>query len=122
MRTLLVFATPLLIASCNTPKPAPAHRSSEGDCAVGEDCTVTGSLVMSSDGHGYIGRLTLPDGKCVNISLPDEESKRIMGAPPANASFTGRALPYVRDSSLVPLINGRRVGMGLCGDFYIFVK
>ena len=44
------------------------------------------------------------------------------GAAPKEGSFTGRALPYVRDPSLVPLINGRRVGMGLCGDFYVFVK
>ena len=121
MRISISLAASLLVASCNPPGLVARHQVA-GGCVVGEDCTVTGSIAMTSDGHGFIGKLTLPDGKCVNVSLSDEESRRMTGAAPKEGSFTGRALPYVRDPSLVPLINGRRVGMGLCGDFYVFVK
>lgn len=32
---------------------------------------------MSTDGHGYIGIVTLADGSCINVSLPVQRSRPV---------------------------------------------
>ncbi len=78
---------------------------------------------MSSDGHGFIGRLTLDEGGCVNVSLPVQASRALLNHAPTTMTVRGKVFPYVHDDNLLELqINGRSVGYGLCGDFFVFVK
>lgn len=78
---------------------------------------------MSSDGHGYIGIVTLADGSCINVSLPVARSRLLLGQPPRRVTLTGDVLlfPYAPgiDSFRV---NGRPVAYGMCTRFFIFVK
>ena len=53
-------------------------------CARAETRKVRGMLEMSNDGQAYIGRLHLDDGSCVNVSLPEKESRRLSGQPCTN--------------------------------------
>lgn len=77
---------------------------------------------MSSDGHGFIGVLHLSDGKCVNVSMPLGESKALLGKPMSVRTVSGAYLPFVYDSESVILVDGRRIGLGVCGSYYIYVK
>ena len=82
---------------------------------------MSGVFEMSTDGYAYIGKLTLPDGKCMNVSMPDDQSKDLLEKGPRPATFRGKVLKYVNEYNLILLINGRRVGLGRCGDYYLFV-
>jgi hypothetical protein len=77
---------------------------------------------MSTDGHGYIGSLELPNGRCLNVSLPDKLSKTLIYKPSKRVVVTGRLLPYVRENGLIVRVNGRNIGQGTCGNKYLFVK
>ncbi len=78
---------------------------------------------MSNDGHGYIGRLELADGSCVNVSLPDRQSKILSLGPDKKMVLRGYVLPYVHDDAFIEYrVNGRSVGFGLCGEKFVFVK
>lgn len=77
---------------------------------------------MSSDGHGFIAVLELPDG-CMNVSIPDGEAKRLLGKEPQTRTVSGTILPYATGDLVLELrVNGRKVGRGLCGEEFLFVK
>ena len=77
---------------------------------------------MSSDGHGFIGKLTTRDG-CLNVSVPDREAKRLLGKEPAQRTFKGDVLPYPTGDDVFDVrVNGRKIGRGLCGDDFLFVR
>jgi hypothetical protein len=77
---------------------------------------------MGTDGHGYIGKLLQGDGRCLNVSLPDETSKKLIESEPRLMEVRGRWLPYVKDYGTVVTVNGRRIGEGHCGNHYLFVR
>lgn len=90
-------------------------------------CTVTGWLEMSSDGHGFIAKLVLENGECVNVSLPTAEARNLLGKPPRKVKVHGDVLPYPVPSGADGLVlgyrvKGRPVGQGLCGDRFLFVQ
>jgi len=86
-------------------------------------------MKMSSDGHGWIGRLTLRDGRCVNVSLPTGISAGMADQAPRPMTVVGKVWPYYHDDpndteiTLAVEYNHRRVGYGNCdSDFFVFVK
>ena len=84
---------------------------------------MTGHLEMSNDGHGYIGVLRLDDGSCINVSLPENDSNRLLGQSPQRASLAGRVLPFPYGKDALTFeVNGRRVGYGKCAPYYLFVE
>lgn len=93
------------------------------ECSVAEDvCVIAGLLSMSSDGHGFIGELRFPDGRCVNVSLPISQSRKLMGQVPVAMSVRGVVLGFPFGENLSHFeVNGRRVGFGTCGNFFVFV-
>jgi len=99
------------------------HAETASECATASVCRISGLLEMGSDGHGFLGNMLLPDGMCINVSLPDEQSKRLLGKPPVRMEIQGPVLPFPYDEDAISFkVNGRKVGFGNCGDFYIFVK
>lgn len=91
-------------------------------CDRERSCVVSGLLTMSGDGHGFIGKLTTPNG-CLNVSIPDREARRLLGQEPIERTIRGRLLPYVGEEDIVEQrVNGRKIGRGLCGDAFLFVK
>lgn len=92
-------------------------------CMRAEICKVHGLLEMSNDGHAYIGKLRLEDGTCVNVSLPEKESRRLSGQPAQMRTITGKVFPYVQENTFIEhRVNGRQIGYGLCGSHFVFVR
>ena len=84
-----------LTAGCMTAKPPPVCASGEQfrQCAA---CTVSGLIEMSSDGHGFIGKLVLDNGDCLNVSLSPQRSRRLLGIPAQHMTVSGEVCPIRR--------------------------
>jgi hypothetical protein len=92
-------------------------------CARAEICKVRGSLEMSNDGHAYIGKLHLEDGSCVNVSLSEGQARRLSGQPAQMRTIIGKVFPYIQEDTLIEYrVNGRQIGYGLCGSYFVFVR
>jgi len=96
-----------------------------------KECTASGMLEMSSDGHGFIGRLTLANGDCLNVSLSPPRSHALLGRPAQQVTVSGQVLPYPdislssQGSEYIVLsysVKGRKVGQGRCGQYFLFVN
>lgn len=99
------------------------QATTASECEDVSNCKVSGVLEMKSDGHGFIGYLQLSDGTCVNVSLPEGLSKSLVDKPPVMMEVQGPVLPFPNDIDVIGFeVNGRRVGFGNCGNFYIFVR
>ena len=121
-RSLAVLVSMSTIGSGCASHPAAVRVETAGKCADVSWCQVAGDLQMSSDGHGYIGVLKLSDGSCINVSLPEKESRLLMGKPSQRRLLTGKVLPYPFGEDLFFKVNGRRVGFGNCQRYYLFIK
>jgi hypothetical protein len=109
----------LLLTSCasNLDDQIPSER-----CKQSKTCSISGMLTIKGD-RGFIGELQVEKGKCVNISLPDDVSKKLIDKDPVKITVKGLVSPYPPYYEISKfLINGRKVGFGWCDDFYIFVK
>ena len=51
-------------------------------------------MEITSDGHGFIGKLVLENGECINVSLPSDRSRRLLGKPPQPIKVMGQVLRY----------------------------
>lgn len=127
---LLIGLFVTIAAGCATVARPPDCLSAEQfhQCT---ECTASGMLEMSSDGHGFIGRLVLDNGDCVNVSLPPGRSRALLGKPAQRLKVSGPVLPYAqislesKDSEYLVLsysVKGRKVGRGRCGPYFLFVN
>lgn len=92
-------------------------------CSEARTCRIEGVLRLLEVDHVMMGRLELPEGGCVNVSLPPREVSRIRAEGAQHYVAEGRVFPAPSDPNIVNLeIEGRRVGWHQCGDFYVFVE
>lgn len=120
-RSISIVSITLGLGACKTTSETNAMTVTE--CEHSHVCTLQGLLEMSNDGHAYIGKMNVDGGGCVNVSLSEKQSKRMTGRPPQRKTITGRVLPYPHDLGFIEYrVNGRQIGYGKCGDYYIFVK
>lgn len=65
----------------------------------------------------------LPDGRCINVSLPPAKLERLRRTGPVEMTVTGEVYwePSAPGEEFVLQIDGRTIGFGLCGDFFVFV-
>lgn len=114
------------VMSCQTPPAAPGQAGAEPQgatiCRQEIDCVVSGNLEMSSDGHAFIGILHLDGGGCLNVSLPDKQSRKLLGKAAARKTLTGSLYGYPDESIDEFRINKRNIGFGLCGNKILYVK
>lgn len=114
-------ATLSLLVSCTSTAIPLATSAEERGRAT--RCKIEGTMNITNDGHAYIGQLVLSGGKCVDVSLPQSQVRKLLGQPPRKQTVNGRVLPYVYHGDLDEIrVNGRLIGYGSCGDFYVFVK
>ena len=93
------------------------------ECSVADYCSATGTMTIREVDHVKMGRLQLNDEQCINVSLPNRDVRRIERSSGEYISLEGRVFRGSRDATLTSLeINGRRVGLSQCGNFYIFVE
>lgn len=117
-----------LIACAPTPpsfidslRPMQPSMSYDG-CKEAPICTVGGRLrAVESDGVA-MGELALGDGKCVTISLSQNDIGYVREVGSVPATISGRVHGGHHDPNYILLeIEGRKVGYPRCGDFYLFV-
>jgi hypothetical protein len=91
-------------------------------CAASRICTVSGTITAEPAAHAVMGRLQLPGGRCVSVSLPREEIVELRRGGPKLMTVTGRVYGEPpEDQDAILEIQGRRIGLGLCDDFFVFV-
>jgi hypothetical protein len=112
----------LLPVACAATSP-PIVAKGTADCEAASACEVRGLLEMGNDGHGYIGTVRLDDGSCINVSLPERQSRSIQGQPPRRMSLIGKVVPFPYGEDVLSFkVNGRKVGYGRCGSYFVFVR
>lgn len=124
-RRMIRFALPALalgvaVAGCAA---APVKSMTYDECARATRCTLHGTVTARPAEHGWIGSLALADGRCVSISLPDTEMEALRQTGPSEMTVSGRVYgdPSTDREVASMEIDGRNIGLGLCGNFFVFV-
>jgi hypothetical protein len=94
-------------------------------CAASSECVIRGVATAELGEHGQTVKLQLDDGRCVNVSLPRERWDALRASGPTEMTIMGGVYrePQSQNGEEVVLeINGRTIGFGLCGDFFVFVR
>jgi len=71
-----------------------------------------------------MARVELPDGRCISVSLPASRLAMLSRDRPREMTVTGEVYrdPSADGGDAVLLqIEGRNIGLGLCGDYFVFV-
>lgn len=117
----IIIVSVILIVGCTSHETKLNMTAQQ--CEEAKKCKVSGSLAIKSDGHGFIGELSLEDGSCIDVSVPNNFSERYRDQPAQMLQLEGPVFPYPNGEDIIELkINGRKIGVGLCGNFYVFVK
>lgn len=92
-------------------------------CVSSKYCRVSGNLSLKEVDHVLMGRLTMDDGRCLNVSLPKGTVQRLRAEGAVNEVVVGRVFPSYPDPDLAEIyIAGRRVGLSQCGNVLLFVE
>ena len=108
--------------------PACAHLDGEAmtyeECASSKTCIIEGMASARLAEHSWMARFELPDGRCVSVSLPAAQLERLREQGPMKMSVKGRVYgdPSVDEEVASMQVGGRTIGLGLCGDFFVFVS
>jgi hypothetical protein len=120
MKKYIHILTLVFLSSCASNQHVKSMSFDE--CKQSKTCSVSGMVTITGD-RGFIGELQIEKGKCVNISLPDEISKKLIDKEPLMMTVSGVVMPYPAYEEVSEfLVNGRKIGFGFCDDFYVFVK
>lgn len=130
IRRLTALAFPWgLVVACTPGSPSFVGSLSQvqpiltyDECKEAQICTVRGDIkVVESDGVA-MGELTLEGGKCITLSLSQNDIKYVRRIGSIDATVSGRVYSGHHDPNYILLkIEGRKVGYPRCGDFYVFV-
>lgn len=93
------------------------------ECSSAKICTVKGIASAKLAEHAWMARVEMPDGRCIGVSLPEAQLIQLRKHGPSEMSVTGRVYgdPSVDTEIASMKVEGRVVGLGLCGDFFVFV-
>lgn len=75
--------------------------------------------------HAPTVELKLDSDRCVNVSLPRERLELLRRTGPTEMTVRGNVYrePLPADGEDIFLqVNGRTIGYGLCGDFFVYVR
>ena len=106
------------LSGCET---VPHDPMSYETCATARNCTIRGRMSAQAAGQALMGRLDLPDGRCVSVSLPGDFLARLEASGPVEVTVRGRVYDMPAPDVVSMTVEGRTVGLGLCGDFFLFV-
>ncbi|UTW53822.1 hypothetical protein [Kordiimonas sp. SCSIO 12610] len=128
MRFLVFLQRVMIIICCTDCQIKKADDStnfmSYDECSSSSYCYLNGVLNVTQVNHVRMGHLLGEDGKCINVSIPKKLIKQIEKYGPMKMQIEGRVFPGSEwDETIKTLeVNGRRVGVSQCGDFYVFVE
>jgi hypothetical protein len=89
-------------------------------CATARLCTLRGMMTPVQAGQAWMGRLELPDGRCVSVSLPGQMLAELQQSGAAEVTVRGRVYEKQPDAQSMT-VEGRTIGLGECGSFFLFV-
>ena len=113
----LALAFPAL-SGCET---VPHDPMSYETCATARNCTIRGLMSAQSVGQALMGKLDLPDGRCVSVSLPGDFLARLEASGPVEVTVRGRVYDMPASDVVSMTVEGRTIGLGSCGNFFLFV-
>src|SRR5688572_12614333 len=120
----LIFVVSVFFG-CRAPPPSAALPvpMTYKKCADADFCTVEGLATLEWVDHIRMVELELADGRCVAVSLPEEEIALLEAGGPRTARYSGRVFPAYPDADVrMVRVNGRPVGLSsACGRFYVYV-
>lgn len=92
-------------------------------CANSRRCTVHGIVTARPAEHEWMGELKLADGRCISVSLPASKLESLRQSGPVEMTVRGQVYgDPSRDREVSSMeIAGRKIGLGLCGNFFVFV-
>jgi hypothetical protein len=118
-RYLLVSVLALAFSAADCARAADAQTPT---CSPGRSCELSGIAANQSSDHGMISSLQTDDGRCFNVSLPDEVSAGLEQDGQARMTVRGDVLGYPKaEGSSEILVDDRSVGRGECGKDFLFV-
>jgi hypothetical protein len=118
-RCLLVSMLALASSAADCARAADAQTPT---CSPGRSCEISGIAANQSSDHGMISRLQTDDGRCFNVSLPDDVSAGLEQDGQVRMSVRGDVLGYPKaEARSEILVDDRSVGLGECGKDFLFV-
>lgn len=120
----LVILGALISESCVSSARVPERKAmSREECSAAAYRVAEGSLTVERVDHVEMGKLSLPDGSCINLSLSKaaiKKAKNRLGQP---QKIEGDVRHGDFDENMTSLkVNGRLIGLSQCQGFYVFVK
>ena len=117
----LLWAVPFLLAGPTLAGCETTHEPMTFErCSRAELCTLRGQMTPVQAGQSWMGRLALPDGRCVSVSLPAQMLAELQQSGPTEVTVRGRVFRERADAQSMT-VEGRTIGLGVCGDFFLFV-
>jgi hypothetical protein len=115
-----LFFAGALASACATTS---GGTTSYAECAAARACTVRGTMSARLAEGAWMGQLDLGSGTCVSVALPSRIIAELRRDGPRTMTVTGEVYgdPFESDSEIRLEIQGRKIGLGLCGDFFLFV-
>jgi len=93
-------------------------------CATSKVCTIRGIATAKIGEHAPTVELAVGDGRCINVSLPRNRWQKLKRSGPREMTITGnvyREPSNAGGEESIIVIDGRKIGFGLCGTFFVFV-
>ena len=120
IRLLFYFVFGLLLVASNAARANDVRAST---CSKGSSCEVSGVASNQESGHGMVSRIKTDDGRCLNVSLPDDVSDGMEQDAQDRMTLRGDDLGYPDVAAVVEYqVDGRSVGKGECGEDFLFVE
>lgn len=111
---------PLLLAATSCTRVDRSTMNYD-QCSAAQVCTVRGIAVARLVESAWMAEVQLADGRCVSVSLPDRLMSSLKHGGPRVMSITGEVFTDPPIDVVSVEVNGRRIGLGACGDFFVFV-
>lgn len=92
-------------------------------CKKAKHCVLQGMLSVVEIGDIKMGKLELDHGECVSVSLPSKMIELAAKQGRHKATVEGTIFPVPTDVEVATIsVNGRTIGLGQCGNFYLFIE
>lgn len=92
-------------------------------CRQAKRCVIGGELSVAQIGGVTMGKLQLEGGSCVSASLPLAMIETLEKSGTRQTVLSGTIFPIPTDIEVASIsVNQRKIGLGICGNFYLYVE
>ena len=92
-------------------------------CSKGSSCEISGVASNQESGHGMVSKIETDDGRCLNVSLPDDVSDGLEQDGQVRMTVRGDVIGYPDVAGALEYqVDDRSVGKGDCGEDFLFVE